>query len=79
MGATVSDLFAEIERCDRLQRRLGELVARTDRLRQLQLATADAVLVALPSKPTRKARTPEEWATIAREAGEHTGRESPAA
>ena len=70
MGATVSDLYAEIERCDQLQRRLGELLARTGRLQQLQLAATEAMLAARPIKPTWKTRAPEERAAIAGEADE---------
>ncbi len=79
MGATVSDLYAEIERCDQLQRRLGELLARTGRLQQLQLAATEAMLVARPIKPTWRTRPPEEWAAVAREADERIGAEPTAA
>lgn len=75
MGATVNNLYAEIERCDQLRRQLGELVARTGRLQQLQLATTAAIVATRPSKPTRKTRTPEGWATVDREAESRTGRE----
>ncbi len=79
MGATVSDLYAEIERCDHLQRRLGELLARTGRLQQLQLATTEAMLAARPIEPTWKTRTPEERAAVAREPDERIGGEPTAA
>ena len=79
MGATVSDLYAEIERCDQLQRWLGELLARTGRLQQLQLAATEAMLVARPTKPTWRTRTPDAWAAVAGEADERIGGESTAA
>ena len=79
MGATVSDLYAEIERCDQLQRRLGELLARTGRLQQLQLAATEAMLVARPIKPAWRTRAPEERAAIASEADERIGAEPTAA
>ena len=73
MGATVSDLYAEIERCDQLQRRLGDLLAQTGRLQQLQLAATEAMLVARPIKPTWQTRAPEERAAVAGEADERIG------
>ena len=79
MGAIVSDLYAEIERCDQLQRRLGELLARTGRLQQLQLAATEAMLAARPIKPTWKTRAPEERAAVAGEADERSGGEPTAA
>ena len=79
MGATVSDLYTESERGDRLQRRLGELLARTGRLQQLQLAATEAMLVARPIEPTWKARTPEERVLVAGEADERIDGEPTAA
>ena len=79
MGATVSDLYAEIERCDQLQRRLGDLLARTGGLQQLQLAATEALLIARPIEPTWRTRPPEERAAVAREAGERSGGEATAA
>ena len=74
MGVTIGNLYAEIERCDQLRQRLGELVARTGQLQQLQLAATEAMLVARPKEPTRKTRSP-----VAGEADEHTGGELTAA